>query len=508
MAQGILPFKYEMDGQGVAMTGLGGLLAYMDLAQAMGLSRSIDKYVRVRAEGQGWTDSEVVMSLILLNLAGGECVEDLNRLEGDEGFCRVLRRVSKHGLKRKERRELERRWRKERSRGVPSPSAVFRYLEGFHDKGQSNLREEGKAFIPVGNDHLRGFSEVMKVFLGFMQKHRRQEVATLDMDATLVCTQKVDALFCYQGYKAYQPLNTWWAEQEVVVHTEFRDGNVPAGYQQLRVLKEALRLLPDGVKTVRVRSDTAGYQHDLMGYCERGKNERFGKIEFAIGADVTREFKKAVREIEESEWHPLHKEIRGQRIETGKSWAEVCFVPDAIGRSKKGPEYRYIAIREPMQEQLSFEGMEEDKNYPFQTMKLKGSKYKIFGLVTNMNWDGERLIQWHYKRCGKSEEAHSVMKEDLAGGKLPSGDFGENAAWWWIMVLSLNLNQAMKRLVLGRSWISKRMKAIRFALIHLPGRVMERSRQIFVRLPKDHPAMSWLLEIRARIGALAWSPSG
>jgi hypothetical protein len=57
MAQGILPFKYEMDGQGVAMTGLGGLLAYLDLAQAMGLSRSIEKNVRVRAEGHGWTDS-------------------------------------------------------------------------------------------------------------------------------------------------------------------------------------------------------------------------------------------------------------------------------------------------------------------------------------------------------------------------------------------------------------------------------------------------------------------
>jgi hypothetical protein len=62
------------------------------------------------------------------------------------------------------------------------------------------------------------------------------------------------------------------------------------------VLKEVLRLLPDGVKTVRVRSDTAGYQHDLMGYCERGRNKRFGRIEFAIGADVTPEFKKAVRE--------------------------------------------------------------------------------------------------------------------------------------------------------------------------------------------------------------------
>jgi len=508
MAQGILPFKYEMDGQGIAMTGLGGLLAYLDLAHAMGLSRSIDKYVRVRAGSQGWTDSEVVMSLILLNLAGGECVEDLNRLEGDEGFCRVLEKVGKHGLKRKERREMEGRWRKERKRGVPSPSAVFRYLEGFHDEGQGRMREEGKAFIPLCNEHLRGFVEVMKVFLGFIQKHRRQEVATLDMDATLVCTQKADALFCYQGYKAYQPLNTWWAEQEVVVHTEFRDGNVPAGYEQLRVLKEALSILPEGVKKVRVRSDTAGYQHNLMGYCERGENKRFGRIEFAIGSDVTPEFKKAVKEIEESEWHPLYKEIQGQRIETRKSWAEVCFVPNAIGHSKKGPEYRYIAIREMMEEQLSFAGMEEDKIYPFQTMKMEEVKYKIFGLVTNMDWDGERLIQWHYKRCGKSEEAHSVMKEDLAGGKLPSGDFGENAAWWWIMVLALNLNQAMKVLVLGRPWISKRMKAIRFALIHLPARVIERSRQIFVRLPKDHPAMKWLLQIRARIGFLALSPSG
>ena len=34
--------------------------------------------------------------------------------------------------------------------------------------------------------------------------------------------------------------------------------------------------------------------------------------------------------------------------------------------------------------------------------------------------------------CGKSEEAHSVMKEDLAGRKLPSGKFGVNAAWWWV----------------------------------------------------------------------------
>ena len=135
-------------------------------------------------------------------------------------------------------------------------------------------------------------------------------------------------------------------------------------------------------------------------------------------------------------------------------------------------------------------------------------KYKLFGTVTNMDWDGEELIHWQRKRCGKSEEVHSVMKEDLAGGKFPSEDFGENAAWWWMMILALNLNQAMKRLVLGKKWVSKRLKAIRFSLINLPGRVIERSRGLIVRLSKNHPGFDWLIDIRSRIAGLVPEPSG
>jgi hypothetical protein len=293
----------------------------------------------------------------------------------------------------------------------------------------------------------------------------------------------------------------------MVVHTEFRDGNVPAGYEQLRVLKESLRCLPEGVRKVRLRSDTAGYQHDLMRFCQKG-DERFGRIEFAIGCDVSKEFKKAVGEIEEGEWKVLYREQNGKRVETRSAFAEVCFVPSAIGHSKKGPEYRYIAIREPMEEQLSLGGMEEEREYPFQTLKMTERKYKLFGVVTNMDWDGQELIPWHYKRCGKSEEAHSVMKEDLAGGKLPSGDFGENAAWWWITVLALNLNAAMKGLVLGEGWVARRMKAMRFHLICLPARVIERSRQLFIRLSDGHPSYAWLVKVRGIIANLAQSPSG
>jgi hypothetical protein len=49
-----------------------------------------------------------------------------------------------------------------------------------------------------------------------------------------------------------------------VTHTDFRDGNVPAGHEQLRVLQEALALLPEGVESVRLRSDTAGDHEDAV----------------------------------------------------------------------------------------------------------------------------------------------------------------------------------------------------------------------------------------------------
>ena len=99
-----------------------------------------------------------------MNLAGGDCVEDLKILESDEGFCEILKKMESNGLTRKIRRILERRWRKEQKRCVPSPSAVFRYLKEFHDAEQEKRRGEStvKAFIPAPNENLKGFVNINK----------------------------------------------------------------------------------------------------------------------------------------------------------------------------------------------------------------------------------------------------------------------------------------------------------------------------------------------------------
>ncbi len=112
MAQGVLPFKYEAEKKTTGMTALAGLPAYLDLAKVIGLSKSIQKHLKVREGGQGWTDSQMVLSLVLLNLAGGDCVEDIKVVEADDGFCEVFKKAEMHGLRRKVRRALLRRWRK------------------------------------------------------------------------------------------------------------------------------------------------------------------------------------------------------------------------------------------------------------------------------------------------------------------------------------------------------------------------------------------------------------
>ncbi len=506
MPQGLLGFHYEDDSPSAATTALGGLPAYLDLILASGLKDSIAR--RVRAAGkQGWTDVQALVSLILLNLTGGDCVEDLEGLEKDTGLTRLLRKFETHGLKQRRQRALAARHRRGRQRTVPSPVAMLSYLARFHDQAEEAKREDGKAFIPAATAGLRGLLGVNRDLVGFFQRKRPMRRATLDMDATLVETHKKQALFCYKHYRAYQPLNTWWAEQGVILHTEFRDGNVPAGHQQLRVLKESLGCLPAGVVEVFMRTDTAGYQRELLRYCAQGENERFGVIGFAVGADVTPAFKRAVAVLPESAWQPLLRKLDdGSSCDTGQQWAEVCFVPNWAGHSKNAPDYRYLAIREPLQQPAlpSLEPTQEE--LPFPTMSFGREPYKLFGLVSNRDLPGDELIWWSRERCGKSEQAHAVMKHDLAGGKLPSKLFGANAAWWMAMVLAHNLNAAMTTLVLGDGWLGKRLKAIRFHLINLPGRVLSHGRRLVLRLAHGHPSLSILLAARQRIAMLAQGP--
>ena len=109
MPQSLLPFQYEKDPTNSKLTALGGLPLYLDLLSALGMIRSLREGLDPGKVSKGWGVSDVLIALILVNLAGGDCVDDLNVLNADLGLCELMKLVRRVGYSRQQRRALQRK---------------------------------------------------------------------------------------------------------------------------------------------------------------------------------------------------------------------------------------------------------------------------------------------------------------------------------------------------------------------------------------------------------------
>ena len=336
------------------------------------MSEIIGRHLHLRTKKNSWSDADEITALLLLNIAGGDCVEDVDILNADRGFCKLLKQLQlrEQKMPRQQRRVLSREWEKTQQRLFPSQTAIRSYLKAFHCEplmAERNVSDV-KSFIPRASKPLLALGKINASLVSFLQENAPSKFATIDIDATLIPTSKKEALYSYKGFKSYQPLNAWWDEQKVILNTEFRDGNVGAAYEVLRFLKNTLQHLPDGVETVSVRSDTAAFQYELMDFCEivKERDKEFkalGKIEFAIGCPVCKELKKAISQVEESDWQVL--KTRRDKI-TGEEQvimegAEVCYVTNKGSKSKNAPEYRFVATRSLRSDQQVLPEMSEEE---------------------------------------------------------------------------------------------------------------------------------------------------
>jgi hypothetical protein len=84
-----------------------------------------------------------------------------------------------------------------------------------------------------------------------------QKIATVDLDSTIIESWKREAQRSYEGYTGYQPMLALWAEMDLILADEFRDGNVPAIREPLRVARRAFAMLPNTVNEYYFRGDAA-----------------------------------------------------------------------------------------------------------------------------------------------------------------------------------------------------------------------------------------------------------
>jgi hypothetical protein len=504
MTENLLETDIQVTDCAPELTPYAGLVPFLKMCRALGLHDIINQNIHLR-DKKGYKDSDHVLALIAEQFVEGSTIDDLAVFK--EKFDTTNLRSAKPSV---------------HFFDVPSPSATREYLSRFHNTEEETKQKQGKAYIPIKNEFLAGFEAILTKIFQQAYKANPKKTITLDQDATFIKTGNKDALYNYHGEQAYEAFNTYCPEYDMIVGTEFRDGNVNPGYGQLEELKRVLSYMPEGVEKIKYRSDSAGYQTELLRYCAEGKNERFGVIDFTISCPVGDEFKKAVKAVPEENWHPVMREVRCEgrvyRKPTGQEYADVVYVPSWAGNSKNGAEYRFIAIREVFKGKLTKKDTVEQRVIPeliedleggneklkkLHLTNLDGEVYKIFGIVTNMlEEDRGELVLWHHQRCGKAEEIHRILKDELAGGHVASRKFGANAAWWNIAVLASSLLSLFKHNFLPPECGDKRPKALKFRFFMTVGRWVKHAGKLVLRVYAGKMS-EWFEYARARLMSLS-----
>jgi hypothetical protein len=352
------------------------------------------------------------------------------------------------------------------------------------EEEDAELSKAGKAQIRPEGPALHVLEILVRPVLVAIQVARVRAMATLDVDATIIEANKKRALKAYDGTVGFQPQMAWWAEQGVWVCDEFRDGNVPASFSTKEFLIRAFARLPAGVQHRRLRGDSALYGEEPLTWAAKEN------IEFVVTADMSEGLAERIKELPKTGWN-VYKDIRDpQHMTEEREWAEVTFIPDwKRNRVPENKPFRYIAIRvRPCQRELFTEAE---------------CQWRHHTVVTNMDWDGGRLLRWHREKQGTVEHAHGVIKNELAGGVMPCGRFGSNAAWWRINVLTANLLELVKCLDSTKQLENARPKAIRFRLLNLGAELKHQARQWTMKLFKGLPQAPLLAALRQALADLA-----
>jgi Transposase DDE domain group 1 len=463
-----LPNALDIDFRGgltEEVTPHAGVGLLIELGRRSGVMAAAERHLPKRKSSKGLGQGQWVESFVLLSALGGECLDDFDGLRRDYGLAALL------------------------GYHLPAASTARQWLDRFHDPEVLAERPRQGSFIPRETDQLAALRAVVqRTVQAYVAVVEPGPEVTLDVDAHLVESAKETAVPTYAGFRGYQPLLVSWAETNLILADEFRDGNVPAGKDLIRVVDAAYASLPQregdwqaDACQVRVRSDSAAYdQRVLDHWAGRGWT-------FAVSADMTPQLRAEIVALPPEAWHVWARESDG----FVREWAEVPYIPSRKQERRDTQPYRYLAIRiRPPQGMLFGDG----------------SAVRHFAVVTN-DWerDGQELLAWQRGKAGTIEQVHRVLKDELAAGVYPSAKFGANAAWLRLQALTHNLLELLKATALDAQYRRARPKRLRFAIFTQFGRVVRHARQQFVRLATR------VLEVvlrpgRLRLAALGWPP--
>src|SRR5919106_5392680 len=176
-----LPFELDGRAEAGALTAHGGVPLLIEAFRTSGAAAVVDAGVVIKRRKRGLTPSQLVEGLFSLWAAGGERCEDLAPLREDAALALLL------------------------GHGLPAPQTARDFLEAF-DEAAPPLWQGERCHVPGEGERLQGLAAAGRRLIGFLQERAPQATATIDLDATILESQKRAAQPTYERRTGYQPV--------------------------------------------------------------------------------------------------------------------------------------------------------------------------------------------------------------------------------------------------------------------------------------------------------------
>jgi len=108
--------------------------------RSLGLPGSVKQHLVVKERQRGYDEATFVESFVILNAAGGECLDDFERLRADPGLGQLI------------------------GHEVPSPEAARKFLYAFHEEEKIEQAKQQRlpeqiAYIPLESGALEAWEK-------------------------------------------------------------------------------------------------------------------------------------------------------------------------------------------------------------------------------------------------------------------------------------------------------------------------------------------------------------
>ncbi len=420
------------------LTDRGGLAVFDEFVQSTGILDRVDQVFPWPGSNRGISASNYFRVLGLHMFDGDRYLEEIRDLKGDKAFRKVL--------------NLDH---------FPGPDAVGDWLRRHGEQAM-----ESDYFDKL----------MLKQLPLYLKATANTDGYVLDMDASLIASDKGDGTRGYDGTIGYNPMFGFISDgrhKPFATYVKFRQGYVSPQSDQLTGIKRTHELLQShGHKLKCVRIDSAGYMSDIVNYCD-GES-----IHYTIVADHNSAVMSRVASIPESDWETF---CDRKGVDWGWEIAETKYV---MGKGKRAS--RLIIKRQAL-----------DHADLFGAYKY----YVIISSIPKAEKTAQEVMHFHNGR-GNAEKFIEDVKYGLNLKVVPTGQLHANALYYMIGMLVFNLVKLMQLTTLPNQWNHSMITSIRHKLFRTVARVVSSGRQLWLAITATAEKVNLLIQSRDKIYAL------